>query len=110
VERLARRGLEARAAPGRRGETWPSESWAWAGLLTFAAAGLLLLAWLRPPLHREAAAMAGELVRLPELVPPAPPVPAPFHLPPAPEALALLPDGPELRSALGLPLSPEATP
>jgi hypothetical protein len=81
-------------------------------LLTAASAGtlLLLLSWVGAPVGDEATVLAREIARLPDHVPAAPDLPAPFSLPPAREALALLPDGPALRSALGLPPIPEDTP
>jgi len=109
VERLARGGLAARATSGHSDPRRP-ERWAWAGLTALAAAGALLLLPARSTVERQAALLTRELAQLPGQVPAAPDLPAPFHLPPAPEALALLPDGPGLRAAFGLPPSPEATP
>ena len=109
VERLARRGLAARAATGRR-EPRRSERWAWVGWIALAAASALLLVPARSTVQQQAALLTRELAQLPAQVPAAPDLPAPFHLPPAPEALALLPDGPGVRAALGIPSSLEATP
>ena len=51
-----------------------------------------------------------DIAGLPGHVPPAPALPPPFTVPPAREALALLPDGAGVRAALGLPPFPEDTP
>jgi hypothetical protein len=109
VELLARRGLAARARAGGS-EARRSEPWAWAALLALAAAGALVFVWTRPTVQQQTALLTRELAQLPGRLPAAPDIPAPFRLPPAPEALALLPDGPGVRAALGLPPSPEATP
>jgi hypothetical protein len=110
VEQLARRGLAARAATYGGSEVRRPERWAPAALLALGAAGALLFVWTRPTVQQQAALLTRQLAQLPGQVPAAPDIPAPFRLPPAPEALALLPDGPGLRAALGLPPSPEATP
>jgi len=108
VDRLARRGLAARAKAAAR--TGSPEPWAWAAVATFAAASALFLVTARPTLAEQTAALTRELTELPGQVPAAPELPAPFHVPAASEALALLPEGAGLRAALGLPPSPEATP
>jgi hypothetical protein len=110
VEQLARRGLAARATTAVRGETRPSERWAWAALVALATAGALAFLWTHPTLRQQTALLTRGLAELPGRLPAAPEIPAPFRLPPAPEALALLPDSPGLRVVLGLPPSPEATP
>jgi hypothetical protein len=110
VEQLARRGLAARPTTAGGSEARRSEPWAWATLLALAAAGALVFLWTRPTVQQQTALLTRELAQLPGRLPAAPDIPAPFRLPPAPEALALFPDGPGLRAALGLPPSPEATP
>jgi hypothetical protein len=110
VERVARRGLAGRVTGDRRGDARQPEPWAWTALFTTASIGALLLFWAGAPAQHEAAALAEEFARLPTHVPAAPDLPAPFSLPPAREALALFPDGPALRSALGLPPISKDTP
>jgi hypothetical protein len=110
MERVARRGLAARGDRVRHGDTRQLERWAWATLLTVVSVGALALLWARAPVQHEARTLAQEIARLPHRVPAAPELPEPFTLPPAREALALLPDGPALRSALGFPPLLEDTP
>ena len=110
VDRLARGGLAARATAAGRTRSPPSEPWAWAAVVTLAAAGALFLVTARPTLVEQTATLTRDLTELPLQVPAAPELPAPFHVPAASEALALLPEGAGLRAALGLPPSPEATP
>lgn len=97
VERVARQGLRARAAPPPRAP----ERLAWAGLSALAAAATTVLLLSPGPIAATTTAIAARLVALPRSLPhaprlPPPPAPPRPALPPARSTLAAVARWPEL--------------